>query len=108
MLEKPNPVYSAGTQTMSTSIQPVGQSVRLNMTPALTPKVVASASQPSDKVTLSSSTQKSPLPISYIDSIKSTGDINIDAVLAGGNAWWHTSGASGVIPSEVARHDLTY
>lgn len=61
-----------------------------------------------DKVTLSGTTQKSGPTVSYVDKIKKSGDINIDALLAGGNAWWHTSGASGIVPSAVAQHNVTY
>lgn len=46
--------------------------------------------------------------VNYTNQIKKTGDINIDALLAGGNAWFHTAGASGEIPSATARHSLTY
>lgn len=48
------------------------------------------------------------VPVNYTDNIKKSGNINIDALLAGGNAWFHTAGASGEVPSAVARHDLTY
>src|SRR5437762_6241960 len=95
---------------MSTTIQDVSSSVlRLGSTPATTPKVVSSASKASDKVTISgTAVQKAATVVSYIDKIKNSGDLRIDALLAGGSAWWHTTGASGIVPSSTARHNLTY
>ncbi|MGJ7508522.1 hypothetical protein [Variovorax sp. GT1P44] len=49
-----------------------------------------------------------PAPVDYTNRIKPSGNINIDALLAGGSAWFHTAGASGAVPSAVARHELTF
>lgn len=49
-----------------------------------------------------------PAPVDYTNRIKPSGNINIDALLAGGSAWFHTAGASGLVPSAVARHELTF
>lgn len=46
--------------------------------------------------------------VTYTDRIKRSGDINIDALLAGGNRWFHDSGGDGSVPSAVAQHTLTY
>lgn len=48
------------------------------------------------------------LPVDYTDLIKKRGLRSTDALLAGGNRWFHTPGASGEVPSAVARKTLTY
>ncbi|EHR73357.1 hypothetical protein BurJ1DRAFT_4571 [Burkholderiales bacterium JOSHI_001] len=45
--------------------------------------------------------------VDYTDRIKSSSQKTINALLAGGNRWFHTSGASGETPSACARHELT-
>ncbi len=47
-------------------------------------------------------------PVTYTDRIKRSGNVNVDALLAGGNRWFHDSGADGSVPSAVARRALTY
>ena len=44
----------------------------------------------------------------YTDKIKLRGRISTDALLAGGNRWFHTAGASGEIPSAVAKKSLSF
>lgn len=57
---------------------------------------------------LTSRTAAGALPVDYTDSIKKRGRISTDALLAGGNRWFHTAGASGEVPSAVAKKALTY
>ena len=47
-------------------------------------------------------------PADYTDLIKKRGRITTDALLAGGNRWFHTAGASGLVPSAVASRSLTF
>jgi hypothetical protein len=47
-------------------------------------------------------------PASYTDTIRKSGTKSVDALLAGGNRWFHTPGADGSVPSAVARTSLTY
>lgn len=44
----------------------------------------------------------------YTDSIKRSGRKNVDALLAGGNRWFHSAGGSGEVPSATARKTLTF
>ena len=44
----------------------------------------------------------------YTDSIKLSKRISTDALLAGGNRWFHTAGASGEIPSAAAKKTLSF
>ena len=44
----------------------------------------------------------------YTDKIKLRGRISTDALLAGGNRWFHTAGASGEIPSAMAKKSLSF
>ena len=67
----------------------------------------ASAASPSTVVALGA-TQSAVTVVDYTDLIKSSGDKTIDPLLAGGNRWWHTAGASGATPSAAAKHTLTY
>lgn len=46
--------------------------------------------------------------VSYTDNLKKSGTKSIDALLAGGNRWFHASGADGSVPSSGARTQLTY
>ncbi|MCA0241045.1 MAG: M12 family metallo-peptidase [Proteobacteria bacterium] len=46
--------------------------------------------------------------VDYTDSIKKSGRITTDALLAGGNRWFHDAGASGAQPSATAKKTLTY
>lgn len=46
--------------------------------------------------------------VSYTDTLKKSGVKTIDALLAGGNRWFHATGADGSVPSSVARTHLTY
>jgi serralysin len=48
------------------------------------------------------------VPVNYTDRVKASANAKINALLAGGNRWWHDAGGSGVIPSAVAKHTLTY
>lgn len=52
--------------------------------------------------------QRAAATVDYTNNIKKSGDINIDALLAGGNAWFHAPGANGAVPSSGARHALTF
>lgn len=51
---------------------------------------------------------RAPLPVSYTDRIKKSTNANVNAVLAGGNHWWHTQGADGSVPSAVALHTISF
>lgn len=46
--------------------------------------------------------------VDYTDRIKKSGRISTDALLAGGNRWFHTPGASGELPSATARKTLSF
>lgn len=46
--------------------------------------------------------------VSYTDTLKKSGTRSIDALLAGGNRWFHAPGADGSVPSSGARTNLTY
>ena len=47
-------------------------------------------------------------PVDYTDLIKKRGRISTDALLAGGNRWFHTEAASGAVPSAVARKEISF
>ena len=47
-------------------------------------------------------------PVDYTDIIKKRGRISTDALLAGGNRWFHTQGASGAVPSAVAKKEISF
>lgn len=51
--------------------------------------------------------QRAPL-VDYTNNIRRTKDKTIDAIVAGGNRWWHTPGGSGENPSTVALGTITY
>lgn len=48
------------------------------------------------------------LPGDYTDRIKKSGSATINALLAGGNRWFHEAGASGAVPSATAKRDLSF
>lgn len=58
--------------------------------------------------TASVSVARAALPGDYTDLIKKSGSSTINALLAGGNRWFHEAGASGAVPSATARKTLTY
>lgn len=47
-------------------------------------------------------------PVDYTDLIKKHGRISTDALLAGGNRWFHAEGASGAVPSAVAKKAISF
>lgn len=47
-------------------------------------------------------------PVDYTDRIKKSGKVTIDALLAGGNRWFHTTGASGAVPAAAAKDVVTF
>lgn len=55
-----------------------------------------------------SGTAASGLAGGYTDQIKLSKRISTDALLAGGNRWFHTAGASGEVPSAVAKKTLSF
>jgi Ca2+-binding RTX toxin-like protein len=65
-----------------------------------------------DTVTLSAAArgkaQGAAASVDYTDRIKVSGNKKIDTLLAGGNRWFHESGASGTTPSLSAKHTLNY
>lgn len=61
---------------------------------------------PSTQVTLSSA--RTAAAVTYTDRIKPSGNLRIDALLAGGRRWFHEAGADGSVPSAVAKKTLTY
>lgn len=70
---------------------------------------VAGAAAPvSAIVSLGSTVARAATAVDYTDRIKLTGKRSVDALLAGGNRWFHTPGGSGALPSAVARHEFTY
>lgn len=44
----------------------------------------------------------------YTNRIRPSGNLRIDALLAGGSAWFHEPGADGRVPSAAAKKTLTY
>jgi serralysin len=73
----------------------------------------AGAVQASSVVTLSAVAQGASVArgaavVDYTDRIKASANKNVNALLAGGNRWFHTAGASGAAPAASARHELTY
>lgn len=46
--------------------------------------------------------------VTYTDRLRRSGNLRIDALLAGGSAWFHEPGADGSVPSAVAKKTLTY
>ena len=100
---------------MSTITQMVSLRMAQNMVgtgavvraPAQDSTTAASAPAPSTVVSLGA-TQSIATVVDYTDRIKASGDKTIDPLLAGGNRWWHTAGASGATPSASAKHALTY
>ena len=69
--------------------------------------VAGAAVVPSTQVTLSSA-RAATAAATYIDRLKPSGNLRIDALLAGGRRWFHEPGADGSVPSAVARKTLTY
>lgn len=61
---------------------------------------------PSTQVTLSSTSAAAA--VTYTDRLKRSGNLRIDALLAGGSHWFHEPGADGSVPSAVAKKTLTY
>lgn len=51
--------------------------------------------------------QRAPT-VDYTNNIRRTKDKTIDAIVAGGNRWWHTPGGSGENPSSVALGSISY
>lgn len=99
---------SAALQDRSASASTAAKSTLSSIKQAVVTNAMA-APAASATVSLSAAgVQMAALPVDYTDKIKKSGDINIDALLAGGSAWWHTPGASGEIPSSTARHVLTF
>ena len=65
----------------------------------LSPAAVAASATPA----------RATLPVSYVNNVKPTADKKVNAVIAGGNAWWNTgAGADGANPAASADHTLTY
>lgn len=65
----------------------------------LSPAAIAASATPS----------RAPLPVSYVNNVKPTADKQVNAVIAGGNAWWNTgAGADGANPAASADHTLSY
>lgn len=96
---------------------PMQASVRLSLgTPSSGPSGMAchcmqcqsSATATAGTARAGSGSASGPLPVSYTDTIKKRGRISTDALLAGGNRWFHTPGASGEVPSAVAKKALTF
>lgn len=52
--------------------------------------------------------QRNPTPPDYTDRIKRSTSSTVNALLAGGNRWFHTAGASGEVPSAVAKRSISY
>ncbi len=61
---------------------------------------------PSSVVSLSSGVQATAA--TYTDRIKRSGNLRIDALLAGGSAWFHEPGADGSVPSAAAKKTISY
>ena len=96
---------------------PVQTSVRLTLgAPASSPtglacsclQCSASPTAGATATRLGNGAVASNLPGVYTDTIKKRGRITTDALLAGGNRWFHTAGASGEIPSAIAKKTLSY
>jgi len=77
-------------------------------TPSYHVSISSQGQEVADTVPTSNIRQSSALPVNYTDRIKASSNAQINALLAGGNRWWHDAGGSGVIPSAVAKHALTY
>jgi serralysin len=75
--------------------------------PARAGAVAGAAVAPSTQVTLSSA-RAATAAATYTDRIKPSGNLRIDALLAGGRRWFHEAGADGSVPSAVAKKTLTY
>lgn len=58
--------------------------------------------------TSSTSVSAAVLSGDYTDRIKKSSSKNINALLAGGNRWFHEAGASGAVPSATAKRDLSF
>jgi Metallo-peptidase family M12 len=96
---------------------PLQSSVRLTLgTPAASPSGMAcsclqcgsSASPTLQAARTGAGAAAAALPVDYTDRIKKRGRITTDALVAGGNRWFHTAGASGEIPSAVAKKTLSF
>lgn len=81
-----------------------------------TPAGVLQAATPSYSVDISKearaqanldNVQRAPV-VDYTNNIRRTKDKTIDAIVAGGNRWWHTPGGSGETPSAVALGTISY
>lgn len=90
---------------------PVQASVRLTLgSPASSASGMAcNCMQCQAPATAAASTARgAAAPVDYTDRIKKRGRITTDALLAGGNRWFHTAGGSGEVPSAVARKSLSF
>ena len=74
------------------------------VTAAATTAQRVTATNAVDRLTLSAP----QAAVTYTDRIKKSGSLRIDALLAGGNRWFHESGASGEVPSAVSKKTITY
>lgn len=68
--------------------------------------LAGTAVAPSTQVTLSA--PRSAAAVTYTDRIRPSGNLRIDALLAGGRRWFHEPGADGSVPSAVSKKTLTY
>jgi hypothetical protein len=76
--------------------------------PSYQVSISAAGAEAAESTPTSNIRQSAALPVNYTDRIKPSSNAQINALLAGGNRWWHDAGGSGVIPSAVAKHALTY
>ena len=96
-----------------TQASPLSTTVRLSLgTPSATPSGMACSclqcQVPVTGGTVRTGVARAGTPVDYTDNIKKRGRITTDALLAGGNRWFHTAGASGEIPSAVAKKSISY
>lgn len=58
--------------------------------------------------TAGATVQRAAATVDYTDNIKRSGRKSTDALLAGGNRWFHNAGGSGEVPSATAKKTLTF
>ncbi len=95
--------------TVAESLARLASSLRVGGAPLAAPTESVTLSEASLALASTATPSRAALPVSYVNNVKPTADKQVNAVLAGGNAWWNTgAGADGADPAAAADHTLTY
>ena len=95
--------------SVADSLARLAASIRVGGAPLAQASESVTLSQGSIAASAATATARGALPVSYVNNVKPTSDKAVNAVIAGGNAWWNTGvGADGASPAASADHTLTY